>query len=63
MAEKTYGRTASGREITEALIEEFVAEAEAGYDVDELIARRQLGRTAAPATARKDEQRPASPSS
>jgi hypothetical protein len=40
VAENSYGRTASGREITEELIDEIVAEAEAGYDVDALIARR-----------------------
>jgi hypothetical protein len=40
VAEKSYSRTASGREITDALIDELVAEAEAGYDVEALIARR-----------------------
>jgi len=40
MTERSYGRTKSGKEITEADIEQYAAEAEAGYDVGELIARR-----------------------
>jgi hypothetical protein len=35
-----YGHTRSGRPITDLEIEALAAEAEAGYDVDELIARR-----------------------
>lgn len=35
-----YGHTQSGRPITDQEVEAFAAEAEAGYDVDELIARR-----------------------
>jgi hypothetical protein len=35
-----YGRTKSGRPITDAEVEKLAAEAEAGYDVDQLIARR-----------------------
>ena len=37
---RVYGHTASGRPITDAEIEALAAEAEAGYDVDELLARR-----------------------
>jgi hypothetical protein len=37
---RVYGHTRSGRPITDTDIEAFAAEAEAGYDVDELIARR-----------------------
>jgi hypothetical protein len=37
---KTYGRTASGKRITDELIEELAEKAEAGYDVDETIRRR-----------------------
>jgi hypothetical protein len=37
---KTYGRTASGKRITDELIEELADKAEAGYDVDETIRRR-----------------------
>lgn len=33
---KTYGTTKDGRPITDALIEEYVAEAERGYDLDKL---------------------------
>jgi len=38
--ERVYGHDRSGRPITDADIEEFAGEAEAGYDVDTLIARR-----------------------
>lgn len=51
MPKKTYGTTKSGVEITDELIEQYVAEAEQGYDLDKLVARRGrplLGR--APAT-------------
>lgn len=37
---RIYGYTRSGRPITDADVEALAAEAEAGYDVDELIARR-----------------------
>jgi len=37
---QVYGHTRSGRPITELEVEALAAEAEAGYDVDELIARR-----------------------
>ena len=51
---RTRGHTKSGRPITDADIEAMADEAEAGYDVDELIARRgKRGRPAlgsAPAT-------------
>lgn len=40
MTERTYGRTKSGKVISGADIERYAAEAEAGYDVDELIRRR-----------------------
>lgn len=40
MTERTYGRTKSGKVITDADIEKYTAEAEAGIDVDELIRRR-----------------------
>jgi hypothetical protein len=40
MTERTYGKTKSGRVITDADIERYAAEAEAGYDVDELVRRR-----------------------
>lgn len=38
--ERVYGHTRSGRPITDAEVEALAAEAEAGYDVDRLIARR-----------------------
>jgi hypothetical protein len=43
MAKKPYGRTASGKEITDELVEKLVGEAEAGYDVEETL-RRRVGR-------------------
>lgn len=40
MTKRTYGHTKSGTPITDDLIEELAEEAEAGYDVDEILARR-----------------------
>jgi hypothetical protein len=41
MTEPTiYGHTDSGRPITDAVIDGLAGEAEGGYDVDQLIARR-----------------------
>lgn len=40
MTKRTYGHTKSGTPITDALIEELAKEAEAGYDVGEIIDRR-----------------------
>ncbi len=40
MTKRIYGQTKSGTPITDDLIEELAEEAEAGYDVDEIIARR-----------------------
>jgi hypothetical protein len=37
---RVYGHTKSGRPITDADLDAIAEEAEAGYDVDELIARR-----------------------
>jgi hypothetical protein len=37
---RIYGHTRSGRPITDTDVEALAAEAEVGYDVDELIARR-----------------------
>lgn len=41
MTKRTCGHTKSGTPITDELIEELAEEAEAGYDVDEIIARRR----------------------
>lgn len=38
--ERVYGHTDSGQPITDTEVEALAAEAEAGYDVDRLIARR-----------------------
>ena len=40
MPKKTYGKTKSGRPITDAMIAELADKAEAGYDVDEILRRR-----------------------
>ena len=40
MTKHTYGHTTSGEPIDDELIEKLAAEAEAGYDVDRIIARR-----------------------
>jgi predicted HicB family RNase H-like nuclease len=40
MTKQTYGHTKAGRPIDDDLIEKLATEAEAGYDVDEIIARR-----------------------
>ena len=40
MTERTYGRTKTGLPITDALIEKLADEAEQGFDVDAIIARR-----------------------
>jgi hypothetical protein len=40
MTNKDYGRTRSGKPITDELIEQLAAEAEAGFDVDEILRRR-----------------------
>lgn len=40
MTKRTYGHTKTGTPITDELIEELAEEAKAGYDVDEIIARR-----------------------
>lgn len=37
---RNYGHTSSGRPITGSEVEALASEAEAGYDVDELLARR-----------------------
>lgn len=39
--QKTYGRTPEGKLITEELVEKLSREAEAGYDVDEILRRRK----------------------
>jgi hypothetical protein len=36
----THGKTASGVPITDDLVAELAAKAEAGYDVDEMLRRR-----------------------
>lgn len=40
MTKRNYGHTKSGTPITDDLVEELANEAEAGYGVDEIIARR-----------------------
>ncbi len=40
MAKKRYGKTASGAPITDDLVIKLAEQAEAGYDVEEMVARR-----------------------
>lgn len=40
MSKKTYGHTTSGQPITDADVQRLAEDAERGYDVDALIARR-----------------------
>lgn len=40
MARKTYGKTASGKSISEELVAELGKQAEAGFDADEIVRRR-----------------------
>ncbi|MFZ4519371.1 MAG: ribbon-helix-helix protein, CopG family [Microthrixaceae bacterium] len=40
MTKRTYRHSTSGTPITDDLIEEFADQAEAGYDVEDVIARR-----------------------
>ena len=40
MAKRSYGKTASGKAITDELVNELAEKAEAGYDVDETLRRR-----------------------
>ena len=40
MTKRTYGTTKSGKAVDDRVIEALADEAEAGYDVDEVIARR-----------------------
>ena len=40
MTKRTYGHTRSGDLIDDEMIDRLATEAEAGYDVDEIIARR-----------------------
>lgn len=47
--QKTYGTTKDGRPITDELIEEYVAEAEAGYDLSQLRPRGRPRMGSAPA--------------
>lgn len=40
MPKKTYGRTRSGKPITDELVEKMAQQAEEGFDVEELLRRR-----------------------
>jgi hypothetical protein len=40
MTRRTYGHTESGKPVDDELIEKLADEADAGYDVDDIIARR-----------------------
>jgi hypothetical protein len=40
MTKRSYGKTTSGKEITDELVEDLADKAEAGYDVDQTLRRR-----------------------
>ena len=40
MAKKSYGRTATGKPITDELVDKLAAKAETGFDSEELLRRR-----------------------
>jgi hypothetical protein len=40
MAKRTHGKTASGKPITDELVEQLADKAEHGYDIDETLRRR-----------------------
>jgi hypothetical protein len=40
VAKKTYGRTRSGKPITDALVDQAAKQAEEGFDVEEILRRR-----------------------
>jgi hypothetical protein len=40
MTKRTYGHTKSGTPITDKMLEQLADEAERGYDIDQLVARR-----------------------
>jgi hypothetical protein len=40
MTKNTHGKTASGKPITDELVEQLANKAETGYDVDETLRRR-----------------------
>lgn len=44
MTQQEYGHTASGRPITDGLIDQLAQEAERSFDVNDLVARRGPGR-------------------
>lgn len=44
MSKRVYGHTKRGTPITDTMVEELAEEAERGYDVDKLLARRRRGR-------------------
>jgi hypothetical protein len=58
MGKKTYGRTPSGVPITDELIEKLSKEAEDGYDVDEILKRRDQHSDRLSRAAPKDQADP-----
>jgi len=57
MAKKNYGKTASGKPITDDLIDQLVKKAEAGYDVEETLKRRRGRPTIGSAPAKVESVR------
>jgi CRISPR-associated endonuclease/helicase Cas3 len=57
MAKKNYGKTASGKPITDDLIDRLAKKAEAGYDVEETLKRRRGRPTIGSAPAKVESVR------
>lgn len=57
MAKKTYGKTASGKPITDDLIDKLAKKADDGYDVEETLKRRRGRPTIGSAPARVESVR------
>jgi hypothetical protein len=56
--QKNYGRTLSGKPITDELIEKIVREAEEGWDVEKILARQELDHGSKPASGEGDQTSP-----
>lgn len=63
MTKRTYGHTESGTPIADEVVEQLADEAEAGYDVDEIIAAAVAGDDGLARNHRPSSRLPSTPSS
>jgi hypothetical protein len=63
MGERTYGRTGGGVPITEEFVAKLAGKAEAGFSVDQILARRGGGTAIGGSTAANGESVPVNPDS